>query len=262
MRFGLQCLPVSTLAGQWYCELKTHLDHSHPDVPKISEAAQLGRNAHDAIGLAASPASMEQIKQGISANKRIYLWEPVLSALMDKVQIIGVPDLVYLVGREARAILDLKFSTHQKLFKDWYVQVQTYGLLLQESGFGVSRLTCGVAAMPPLGQNASHAHESENDRRQEVKNFLQALNRLRPRIKRPRDCRDPLTTQVGTGILHLCTFNSIEAIQDIRWALDYWMERRGPIPTKMPAKCRGCHYNAAGICPDPKAQPNRSAVTM
>jgi CRISPR/Cas system-associated exonuclease Cas4 (RecB family) len=26
------------------------------------------------------------------------------------------------------------------------------------------------------------------------------------------------------------------------WAIDYWLKKREPIPTKNPAKCRACEY--------------------
>ncbi|MCD6208930.1 MAG: hypothetical protein J7J67_01930 [Thermoproteales archaeon] len=36
-------------------------------------------------------------------------------------------------------------------------------------------------------------------------------------------------------------------LEKVRWAKDYWLMRRQPIPTKRPNKCRTCVYRSK--CP-------------
>src|SRR5204862_5500870 len=62
--------------------------------------------------------------------------------------IVGVPDLIHLKGRDARLVLEFKFSKRDDLFIDRFIQAQTYGLLLAGSGYGMDRTVCVVGVLP------------------------------------------------------------------------------------------------------------------
>ncbi len=46
------------------------------------------------------------------------------------------------------------------------------------------------------------------------------------------------------------SYNREDALKDLGWAKDYWLNKREPIPTKRQNKCLACEYR--NVCPKQK----------
>jgi hypothetical protein len=62
--------------------------------------------------------------------------------------------------------------------------------------------------------------------------------------------------------LHVLSYNRGKVAEDVKWAMDYWLSKREPIPTRNASKCRSCEY--ALTCPksliEPKPDPNNLEI--
>jgi len=264
LRHGRRQVGVSTLASQWYCELKIDLKHLHPEIRALSPALDLGTEGHERLSAGARPITREDFEKDVAEGRELYLQESRFEAVIDGVPVIGVPDLVHLQGRRCDLVLEMKFSRRPALYVDRYVQAQTYGLLLAQNGFDMARTACVVGIVPsPL----------EGGRDEKLKALRQegVLHRILDRCwslaeqdgKRwaARGVKNPLTLQEGPVTLQAFPFKSSDVQEHLRWAFDFWKSRRDPEAATTPAKCKVCPYNAARVCGSAKAPPDRAFRT-
>jgi len=261
LRHGRRQVGVSTLASQWYCELKIELKHLHPEIRALSPALDLGTEGHERLSAGARPITRLYFEKDVAECRELYLQESRFEAEIDGVPVVGVPDLVHLQGRRCDLVLEMKFSRRPALYVDRYVQAQTYGLLLAQNGFDMARTACVIGIVPSPVEGARD--EKLNALRQEG-----VLHRILDRCwslaeqdgKRwaARGVKNPLTLQEGPVTLQAFPFRSADVREHLGWAFDFWKSRRGPEAATTPAKCKVCPYNAAGVCGSAKARPDRA----
>ncbi|HVE38661.1 MAG TPA: hypothetical protein VNM14_02155 [Planctomycetota bacterium] len=260
LRHGVPGVGVSTLASQWYCELKIDLKYRHPELSIVSPAMERGTEGHGAFSADAVPMSREELEARLRDGEDVYLQESRFRAPIHDAPVVGIPDLVHLRGREARLVLEFKFSRRDDLFIDRFIQAQTYGLLLEGSGYGMNEAVCVVGVLKSPASRGADESKMESLRKDGVLGtILERSAALRERLLgSPRHLFSLRTTEERSGTLHAFRYDPATARRHLRWALDYWLERREAVPTKHASKCRSCAFNAAGLCgkarcgPDPR----------
>jgi hypothetical protein len=253
LRHGVARVGVSTLAAQWYCELKIDLAFRHPDVVERTPAMEAGALGHRELSADARPIPREALEAEIRAGRDIVLQESRFDGILDGVPVVGVPDLVDLQGRRCRFVLELKFSRRADLFIDRFVQAQTYALLLSQGGFETEGTVC-VVGVVPTGRPES-ARRLRGLREEGVLDGI--LDRCRAVAAAMEadagGLSSPQTVRHAGVTLQAFRFDRPQAVKHLAWALEYWRGRREPVPTPHAAKCRVCPFNAARLCPRPRA---------
>lgn len=257
LRHGVSGVGVSTLAGQWYCELKVDLKFRHPEISVVSPALARGTAGHGALSADAVPMTPDELAARVRLGEDIFLQESRFSAPIHGAAVIGVPDLVHLRGRDARLVLEFKFSRRDDLFIDRFIQAQAYGLLLEGSGYGMDDTVCVVGVLPSPPSRSPDETAVDRLRKEGVLDrILERCAELRERIVRSPRRIFSLRSREESGTLHAFRFEPLGAKRHLRWALDYWNQRREAVATRHASKCRVCPYNAARVCSKARAAPD------
>ncbi|MBV8881778.1 MAG: hypothetical protein JO332_17605 [Planctomycetaceae bacterium] len=261
LRHGRHQVGVSTLASQWYCELKIDLKHRHPEIRTLSPALDRGTEAHEALSADATVISRKEFDQDVADGKELFLQESRFQADIEGVPVIGVPDLVHLRGRRCELVLEMKFSRRPTLYIDRYVQAQTYALLLARNGFDLDRTPCVVGVVQaPLDGTPDDRFDSlkRNGILQTILDRCRTLRSREPLGWRARGAENPVTIREGPVTLQAFPFDPKAVMDHLRWAFDFWKSRRDPLAAVTAAKCKVCPYNAARVCAVAKAAPDRA----
>lgn len=253
LRHGVARVGVSTLAAQWYCELKIDLAFRHPERVERTPAMDAGTLGHRELSADARPVTAADLEAEIRAGREILLQESRFDGVLEGVPVVGVPDLVYLEGRRLRLVLEFKFSRRPDLFIDRFVQAQTYGLLLSQGGFETEETVCVVGIVPARRDGASGAPLREKGL---LDGILERCREVAREILGDAGGLSPARTVRTSEItLQAFRFDRAQAVRHLAWALAYWKGAREPLPTRHAPKCRVCSFNAAGLCPRPQAAP-------
>ncbi|MBI5516604.1 MAG: hypothetical protein HY909_22660 [Deltaproteobacteria bacterium] len=246
---------VSTLAGQYYCDLQVHLGRTH-DVQTHTAELAAGAAGHAAFEADAEVISPEEIAEALDAGKTLELVEHTVGSELEGVRLVGRADRVVLQGRSAKLVLEFKFSAQRELRPTHVVQVEAYGRLLEASGFAVDGLLLAVCVLP-RGQAVSEALA-----RAIVAKALEATPRARDTATGRSGMPDPLEglgpRRVTEEAFTLWVFPHLpgKTARDLTWALSYWTGARAPEATAHPGKCRACPFNAAGLCGEARDAPD------
>lgn len=257
LRHGRAGVSVSTLANQWYCELKTHLSLEYPEIKSVSAALEVGIKAHKEASADAMPATREEILEKIRHGDEFYLRESLFRATLDEVPIAGIPDVIHLRGRRCGLLLEFKFSSHKRLFLSYFVQAQLYGLLLEANDLDVGKLKCAVAVVH-VPMDASEKRERLQIVQQKglLADILAGCRKVAGRMRSPRGFRNAIAEQGHGWTYHVFSFDYATAVERLRDALAYWRGHREPRPTTHLKKCCVCSYNAAGVCKEALTEPD------
>ncbi len=261
LRHGRNLVGVSTLASQWYCELKIELRHLHPEIRFRSAALDRGTEAHEQLSAGATVISPEEFEKDVAAGKDLLLQESRFQAEVEGVPVVGVPDLVRLRGRRCDLVLEMKFSQRSTLYLDRFIQAQSYGLLLSRNGFELDRTPCVVGIVrAPLGGERDEKLRAlkESGVLHAVLDRCRELRDREPLGWRARGVDNPVTLQEGPVTLQAFPFDAAAVLPHLRWAFDFWKSRREPLASSSAAKCRACPYNAAGVCDRARGAPDRA----
>ena len=267
LRYGLQYLWPSEIAEQFYCEYKVHLHRLHPEVRLEMAPLERGEASHAALAGQAEPVTAAQIEEAIQAGKQLALCEWVLEGTFAGVRIRGRPDVFAFAGKTARLVLDFKFSAGQRPFRDQAVQAETYAVLAASVGFAADELCFGIVLFPTSGLTGREAARAKEDMLRML-NEQGALARVYERCEQARQqlLRGQMVSIAVAGVgwkAFLYRYDPARAARNLRWALDFWLGERGPLPVgelpwdRWPRKCFACPFNAAGLCeyalqaPDP-----------
>jgi hypothetical protein len=259
LRHGRHQVGVSTLASQWYCELRIDLKHLHPEIRTWSPALDHGTAAHEQLSAEAAVISRADLEKDVAEGKELYLQESRFEADIDGVPVVGVPDLVHLNGRRCDLVLEMKFSRRPSLFLDRYIQAQAYGLLLERNGFVLDRTPCvvGVVQVPFEGDRDDKLdYLYRNGVLESILDRCRDLRHREPLGWAGRGERNPVTLRAGPVTLQAVPYNPAAVLGHLRWAFDFWKSLREPSAADSAAKCKVCPYNAARVCGQAKAPPD------
>jgi len=261
LRHGRSLVGVSTLASQWYCELKIELRHRHPEIRFHSAALDLGTDAHERLSAGATVITRAEFEKDVAAGNDLVLQESRFQAEIDGVPVVGVPDLVRLRGRRCDLVLEMKFSKRSALYLDRFIQAQSYGLLLSRNGFELDRTPCvvGVVRAPLAGERDEKLRTlKESGILHAILDRCRELRDREPLGWKSRGVENPVTLQEGPVTLQAFPFREAAVLPHLRWAFDFWKSKREPLASSSAAKCRACPYNAAGVCDQARGAPDRA----
>ncbi len=138
-RHGVTFVPVSSLAEQYYCELKVEHEFIQGEVP--TEAKTEGSLVHDQVFEMQKTSLAKLIKTIRSRPAAIASF--LIGAKIAEINFAGIPDAVFFEGGRPRYVIELKTTTGDPgvVWQDHEVQAKTYGLLLDCMGFDPWGLT-------------------------------------------------------------------------------------------------------------------------
>src|SRR5262249_41138436 len=108
-----------------------------------------GEKNHDALADQAEPITDDEVEQSLRAGTRLAICEWPLEGRFNGVQIRGQTDFLSFEGKKAFLLLDFKFSTARRPFRDHEVQAEIYSLLTELMDFSAEELCFGVVIFPP-----------------------------------------------------------------------------------------------------------------
>jgi hypothetical protein len=247
IRFDLDVIPASVIAGQWYCEKAVDLSYRYRDIEISSPEIDFGTDAHEEAASGAKILSEEaEIKKLIKSGKPITLVETPFTGSFKGVTIKGYPDYVDIKQGKALLLLDYKFSKHRRVFASQRIQVDTYGFLLNKNHLDTESLVCGIVIISP---ELSGVDQTD----------LIALETRKIASEMRRKKWERVDLQGDADIYgELYAFSLSMAKRNLSWAMDYWTIKRAPKRTTKAFKCEACLFNAAGKCRVALTRPKRS----
>lgn len=224
----------SKIGSQFYCEKKVDLERELGEV-ETPEKKQ-GTETHEKAAEDAVEVEMDEVWDAIEeGNRQILLESPFIGDAADFV-IVGIPDAIIFDDAKPQLIFDRKTTAYpQRLYKNQRMQVWLYGYMLDSLGFNMSDLRFAIL---------SHERRMDPGTGKQLQDMIlsgvvdldQKQNQL---------LKDP------EAVVHLFEYDSIDHLEDLNWALEYWRNEREPVPTTKAAKCRGCPYS--DVCSDSRA---------
>jgi CRISPR/Cas system-associated exonuclease Cas4 (RecB family) len=230
LRFNRPCVLASDIAQQFFCEKKVEMQYIHGEVE--TEAKTIGTEAHEKLLEDTEKVERRKFWQEIYGAKPVLGLEMLFLAKHGDVILAGRPDCVLFQGGFPLWIFEYKFTRSGRPFISHHVQAGTYGILLDGIGFQTHRLFYAITLVDPKARN------DQNLKRKVIGATLK---------NGPKEA----TLTIENARIYLNKFNKAEAEQDLEWALQFWKNARGAIPTRNPNKCKTCEYNAK--CHEPDA---------
>jgi CRISPR/Cas system-associated exonuclease Cas4 (RecB family) len=225
-----------------------------------SEKMREGAQIHDEI-FRMKKATIQQIIQRIHSGLPFAVRIPLI-AKVESLFIIGVPDQIGFFGRKPFFVVELKTfgRKYYRLFPDHAVQAEIYGLLLDQMGFDCSRLRLFVVYVKRVASPSYHEALSSilfsvsllpeflelQETKYLRKDLLNAIDKKTLRIfGLSNSAVRGIKKHISAGDLSVfcLPYNKEKALENIRWAKDFWLGRREPKPTRKPAKCKVCEYS-------------------
>jgi CRISPR/Cas system-associated exonuclease Cas4 (RecB family) len=235
LRFNTSFLTVSEISKQYYCEKKVEMERVLGKI--VTEHKVIGQEAHEILLKNAVKVKQEEIFRKILSGKPMLIREMLLLAKIKDVIIAGRPDAIFFYSGNPLCLFEYKFKKHRFPFRDMHVQARLYCLLLNEMGFTTEKLRYSIMLVPPKFRKdeeirrlplfiikhilALGGHDGKRD---------YAITLLSPKI------------MMGKAMIFINDFNKSEALKDLEWALEYWLNKREAKPTSKTAKCKSCEY--------------------
>lgn len=223
LRFNIPFLSVSEISEQYYCEKKVEMARILGEI--VTEHKIIGQEAHEILLKDTVKIERDEAFKKIFSDKPVLLREMLLLAKIKDVVIVGKPDAILFYSGVPLLLFEYKFTTHRIPFRDAHVQARLYGLLLNEMGFNTERLKYAIILVPPEFRGNEEIH------------------RL-PRLIIKQVSKHGFPTKITTekAAIFVNDFNKSEALRDLEWALDYWLNKREAKPTSKLGKCKSCEY--------------------
>jgi hypothetical protein len=223
LRFGRSMLSVSNIAAQYYCEQKLDMESEIPMPP--TKQMKSGQAAHEAAATLGLEISREQaITDAVKEREEaIFICEFKIAWIYKQIPIIGMVDEAWFRGGNIDLVVERKFSNTLSVYSPYHVQAQLYCLGLGEMGFNNELTNYRIIVLK------RSCHEC-----------LKLLDRSCPIFKPDRS---DFNCGKGEAKAFTYPFDKLRIINDLDWALDFWLNKRQAIPTKNPAKCRACEYS-------------------
>ncbi len=155
LRFNNKWITPSDIGSQNYCELK--VDFAKKLNREVSEQMITGTENHETMVENFQKTKYDQLWGNIYKEKRIWIGEFPIIAPYNDVFIFGKPDQILFVNGKPYILIEFKFSSHNRLFKSYIAQAETYCLELLNLEFDTSLLHyCVVVAPLELNDDKEH----------------------------------------------------------------------------------------------------------
>ena len=228
LRHGISSVGVSSLAGQFYCELKVEHQFVHGEI--TTEQKEEGTAFHDEL-IPQEPITREVFARLVSRKQQpTYAVLGVWGTLAD-IRMIGMPDHIIWSEGRPRWLVELKTTSRDPtpLWDDQRAQLMIYGALLDKMGFDCSNLKMAIVRLK--------AGELTEDERREwlimVSKYLES-----------GQIQDLEAKNEGLMKVHVVKHDVAETEALVRSMQDYWLGRREPTSSTSVNKCKVCEYHA------------------
>ena len=235
LRFGFSHASVSEIAQQYYCEMQLEMINKYGRIE--TEAMITGAQSHEGISKYAEEVEdMDVVRQQVASGRIIHLLESLVLMKYKDVFVLGVPDRVVFTKNKPYFVIEHKFSHDPHFNQSHHVQANLYCLILNQLGFNTANLYYIIVVTTFSCKDCLALKEERI--------ISTAKKKKGVIIKRKSICPE---CKDGNIIMQSKKFDKKNIVEDLEWALDYWLKRRDAIPTKKVWKCRACKYNSK--CP-------------
>jgi len=222
LRFDRPGIRASDIAEQYFCEKKVEMKYLYGQIE--TETKNQGTEAHEKLLEGSEEVSRQNLWKKIYQKKPIFALELLLLAKYKGLILAGSPDCVLFKNGVPLIIFEYKFSRSQRDYLSYHVQARTYGTILKNMGFDISKLFYAIVVAD------RKAKDDDQFKARVVDSTLK--NGLKEAV---------LTTK--NAIIYLNKFRPDEAELALDWAIEFWKGQRESIQTTNPNKCRSCEYN-------------------
>jgi hypothetical protein len=222
LRLGRSLVNISTITSQYYCEKKLELQGKYPMPP--TKKMLDGESGHETTIALATPVSREEgIKEAVLVREKpLLLYEFDVGWKYKGVPIIGKVDEAWFRGGNVNLAVERKFSNSPGIYRSYHVQAQLYCLGLGEMGFDNSSTQYRIVVF----KRSCFVCESL------IENSCPIFY----------PDRDWFRCEKGSAKASLSLFKKKEILNDLDWAMGYWLGEREAVPSSNPAKCRVCDW--------------------
>ena len=231
-RTGLSTIPASSIAQQFYCEMKVEQDFIHGEIE--TEATNYGTELHEKL-LSMEKTTIQKIIEGIESGG-FTIVSMLLAAKFDELVLVGIPDAIIFQDSKPTHVIELKTTAKgdvNRIYDNQKAQALVYGLLLEQMGFDCSKLSPAVVRY----RSSSPLSEKEKSR------FLSSLA-----VNLSIGKSEMISAKSNGQIVpHLLNYSRQEAAFMLNQKKGYWLNQREPEPTMFRNRCGSCVHNA--VCP-------------
>ncbi len=224
VRHGKKNVAISEIAQQFFCEMKVHLKYTSGDVE--SDETKVGKEIHMEL-LKGQKMMLDETLSKIHAGEPLHVSNFPVIALVDGVVITGIVDAVLFRESRPEYIVELKTGRGLKVFKDNFVQVRAYTLALERMGFDCSESKMVLIKVRRSLRDPSLINEI-------LETLMLELH--------PKDIFPDYGQKFVVAIIEFTDKEREKAIEEVKWALKYWLGKRDPVPTTNANKCHSCPY--------------------
>jgi len=265
-------LPVSLIAQQMYCEKQVDLWLDNPTSSRVSvpggieevetakvheergradERVELGEDFHLTVERSAAGIEPAELQRRLRRDETLILLEYSLQGNYKGLPLIGCADALRCKGRRVSRIIDYKVTNTPRLFPSHQAQLRLYGYLLEQAGYDITDLTL-VCVFIPSSQQEWIARLSPANTERFLNRVWSAADKIITR--KPIDkfsAYGQVLVKRGIKVtLGVFPYKEEKVIEELDFAVSYWLGKRAPIPTKQAGKCARCLYNAIDRCTD------------
>jgi CRISPR/Cas system-associated exonuclease Cas4 (RecB family) len=223
LRFSRPFIIASDIAEQYFCEKKVEMQYLHGEAE--TEEKTIGTEAHEKLLQDSVKIKRKELWKKIYGKKPVFALEMLLLARHRDVVLAGRPDSVLFQSGYPLIVFEYKFSRSGIAYMTHHVQARTYGILLRNMGFDISRLFYAIVIADPEAR-----HDGALKRK-----VVDAVVKNGPK---------EIVLNIENAVIHLHKFNQTDGEKDLDWAIDFWKNLREAIPSNNPNKCKNCEYKA------------------
>jgi len=212
-RHGVKAIPISRIAQQYYCEYKVDLSYRFGDVSTPEK--ERGKLLHD-IALHGEKIDMKDLVKEITNTEIIVSNFPIVTKIYGE-YVCGVADAVVFAYGFPIYVVELKTSRkRRRIFYNEVFQAELYALALQYIGFDCNYLRLLII-------------KTDTVTRDLVQSVL-------------NDIEFSLDDATKNVCYKIYEYDWRKALEGYKWARDYWLGLRDPVPTTKKNKCKVCEY--------------------
>ena len=231
-RNDISAVPASSIAEQFYCEMKVEQEYVHGEIE--TETKEEGTALHENL-LAMKKATIENIIKGI-VKEKVFVASFPLMAKFEGLTLVGVPDVVVFEKSKPTYVIELKTTAKgdlTRIYDGQKAQALVYGLLLELIGFDCSNLKLIIVR---YRSSSALSMKSKSKFHNLLISSLLAGTSDNFAIKSRNEI-----------VVHSLSYGKHYAAEAIKQTKGYWLNEREPTPATNPNKCRACEFR--DVCP-------------
>jgi CRISPR/Cas system-associated exonuclease Cas4 (RecB family) len=216
---------------------------------RADERVELGEDFHSTVEQSAVAIEPAELQKRLRRGETLILLEHSLRGIYKGLPIIGRADALRCTGRRVSRVVEYKVTNTPRLFPSHQAQLRLYGFLLEQAGYDITNLTLICVFIPSSQQEwiASLSHANTERFLDQVWSAADKIIAQKP-IDKFSAYGQVLVKRGIEVTLGVFPYKEEKTIEELDFAVSYWLGKRAPIPTKQAGKCARCLYNAIDRC--------------